>query len=102
LEFVGLEEEQGESVLENVKERFDRPPSIREIRRVVFTIKNRRAGFGPDELGYRSQSPPPGPRPTFADWAKENPEQAKKLLKVINPTGFTAKRMIEAMAEDAT
>lgn len=99
LEFLGLEEEQAESVLENIKERFDKPPSIREIRRVVLTIKNRREGFGPDELGYRERALPVGERATWAKWAAENPDRARRFMKVLTGTSYVRKEIEQVIAD---
>lgn len=41
--------EQAEAALELVKARYDRPPTIREIRRAVMTVRNRVFGFGPTD-----------------------------------------------------
>lgn len=45
-EIIGLPTEKADEVLELIKAKYDKPPTIREIRRAVLTIRERVTGFG--------------------------------------------------------
>lgn len=48
-EFVGMSQEQADSALELIKAQFDKPPTIREIRRCTSIVKHRQTGFSRDD-----------------------------------------------------
>ncbi len=86
-EFVGLDDVTAVGVLERIKERYDRPPTIRQLRSAVAAERNA-------TVATVWQYPDPEPW-TVEEWAAENPEKAAKLVKVL-PGGVTAQKILEA------
>jgi hypothetical protein len=100
-EFLSLDTVTGEEVLERLKERLDAPPSVRELQSSIKTVinANERARTHARALAWESGASSPEKRPTFADWAKTDPDGARKLVAVLDQKSYVRAELEAVLAK---